>query len=292
MKKKYGESINQAIFLGPSLVFYMIFIAIPFGLSLYYAMTKWNGVSDHMTFVGFENFKKILTQDNEFRDSLIFTGKISVIIVILTNLLAMLFALALTQSLKFRNLLRAILFLPNVLGGLLLSFIWQFIFVIGFPAIGRLTGIALFNLQWLGTENTAFWGLVIVSVWQGVGYIMVIYIAGLANVPDELIESAYMDGGTGIQVFRHITIPLMMQSITVGLFWTISVTFKMFDVNYALTKGGPYNSTQSLALNIYNEAFMNNHYGLGTAKALIFFVIIVFITLLQVGITKRKEVEV
>ena len=201
-------------------------------------------------------------------------------------------ALLLTQALKTRNILRTIFFMPNVIGGLLLGFIWSFIFVKGFATIGELTGLAFFNLPWLGDAPTAFWGIVIVTVWKGAGYVMVIYIAGLTNVPKDMIEAARIDGATRLQMLSKITLPLIMPAITVCLFLTISWGFKVFDLIVSLTKGGPFNSTESVSLNIYQEAFRNNRYSdLGSAKAVIFFLIVALITVIQVTITKKREVE-
>ncbi|HZG56709.1 sugar ABC transporter permease, partial [Paenibacillus sp.] len=144
---------------------------------------------------------------------------------------------------------------------------------------------------WLGTAGTAFWGIVIVTIWQYAGYLMVIYIAALMNVPSELMEAARIDGATRLQLLRTIIVPMIMPAVTVCLFLTISWSFKVFDLNLSLTKGGPFGSTESVALNIYQEAFRNNRYGIGTAKALIFFVVVAIITTLQVYFTKKREVE-
>jgi raffinose/stachyose/melibiose transport system permease protein len=200
-------------------------------------------------------------------------------------------ALLVTKMLKSRNILRTIFFMPNLIGGLILGFIWQFIFIKGFASIGQITGLSLFELPWLGDANTAFWGIVIVSVWQGAGYIMIIYVAALQNVPQELIEAAKIDGANRLKILRHITLPMVAPAITICLFVTISASFKIFDVNLSLTNGGPFKSSEMLALNIYTEAFVNNRYGIGEAKALIFFLVVAVITIIQVMITKKREVE-
>jgi raffinose/stachyose/melibiose transport system permease protein len=162
----------------------------------------------------------------------------------------------------------------------------------GFAAVGHWTGIGFFQLPWLGTASTAFWGMVIVTVWQLSGYLMVIYIAAMMNMPRDLIEAAKIDAANRFQMLKNIIVPLVMPAFTVCLFLTLSWSFKVFDLNLSLTKGGPFGSTESVALNIYKEAFQNNRYGLGTAKSLIFFVIVATVTTLQVLYTKRKEVEV
>ncbi|SDE56227.1 raffinose/stachyose/melibiose transport system permease protein [Paenibacillus sp. UNCCL117] len=286
-----SNGMQQTVFLGPALTVYALIIALPFALNVYYSFTNWDGVSGRVAWVGLDNFLHVLTSDANFGYSFWFTARFTVTVVILTNLVGFIFAYMLTHAFKTRNLLRTIFFVPNVLGGLLLGFIWQFIFVQGFASIGRLTNLAFFELPWLGTENTAFWALVIVFVWHGAGYIMVIYIAGLTNVPKDMLEAAMLDGANRWQVLKSVILPLIMPIITVCLFLTIAWAFKMFDINFSLTKGGPFNSTESVAMNIYNEAFVNNNYGLGTAKALLFFIAVSVITTIQVTLTKRKEVD-
>lgn len=291
-KQKGTGWLPQLVFVGPAVFFFIIIVVIPFLMSIYYSFTEWNGVSTTIKWVGFDNFKQIIVGDQDFHKSFWFTIRFSVVMVILTNVVGFALALLLTQALKTRNVLRTVFFMPNVIGGLLLGFIWQFIFVKGFATIGEITNIGFFQLPWLGDAPTAFWGLIIVSVWQTAGYLMIIYIAGLANVPKDILEAAYLDGATRWQVLRSITVPLIMPSVTVCLFLAISWAFKMYDLNVSLTKGGPFNSTESVALNIYNEAFSNNRYGLGTAKSLIFFVVVAVITIIQVWVTKKREVEV
>lgn len=290
MNNKSGF-IQQWVLVGPALLFFTVIVLIPFGMNLYYSFTEWNGVSGTVKFIGLDNFKRILFEDSDFGKSFWFTIRFSVAEVVLTNLVGFLLALLLMRPFKTKNALRTVFFMPNVIGGLLLGFIWQFIFVKGFASIGEWTNWGFFNLPWLGDAMTAFWGIVIVAVWQGAGYLMIIYIAALSNVPSDMIEAAYIDGATRWDVLRKITLPLIMPAITVCLFLTISWAFKMFDLNLSLTKGGPYNSTESVALNIYQEAFRNDRYGLGTAKSVIFFVAVALISLIQVSITKKKEVE-
>ncbi|WP_169084411.1 carbohydrate ABC transporter permease [Paenibacillus sp. PL91] len=281
----------QLVFVGPVTIFFLLIMIIPFLLGMYYSFTDWNGVAGTVNWVGFDNFKQIFTNDADFWSSFWFTIRFTVVGVILTNLVGFFLAYLLTKKLKTRNVLRTIFFMPNVIGGLLLGFIWQFIFVKGFSTVGDMTGWSFFNLPWLGDETTGFWGITMVFVWQSAGYLMVVYIASLTNVSKEVLEAAEIDGATRMQVLRSIILPLIMPAITVCLFLAISWSFKMFDLNLSLTKGGPFKSTESVALNIYAEAFQNNRYGLGTAKSLIFFIVVAVITLIQVRVTKSKEVE-
>jgi len=287
-----SQAVLQLVFVGPALLFFAAVVLVPFFMSIYYSMTDWNGVTRTVVWTGLDNFRTILAADEAFRTSFWFTTRYTVAAVVLSNAVGFALALFLTMPLKTRNALRTVFFLPNVIAGLLLGFIWQFIFVKGFAAVGQLTGIAFFNLPWLGTASTAFWGMVIVSVWQMSGYLMVIYIAGIMNVPKDLLEAAKIDGAGKWQTLKSVIIPMVMPAFTVCLFLAISWSFKVFDLNLALTKGGPFGSTESVALNIYKEAFQNNRYGLGTAKSLIFFIIVAAVTSLQVYFTKRKEVEV
>jgi len=290
-KKKLKDAGLFALFVGPVFLAFTIIVLIPFFTGIYYAFTDWNGITGDIKWVGFDNFKYLFTQDKQFQDSFILTTKYTVVAIILTNGFGFALAILVTQMLKTRNILRTVFFMPNMVGGLLLGFIWQFIFVKGFASLGQLTHIPFFELPWLGDAGTAFWGIVIVSVWQGAGYIMIIYIAALQNVPQELIEAAKIDGANRFQILRHITMPLVAPAVTICLFLTTASSFKIFDANLSLTNGGPFKSTEMLALNIYTEAFVNNRYGIGEAKALIFFIIVAAITVLQVTISKKREVE-
>jgi raffinose/stachyose/melibiose transport system permease protein len=290
-KKKWKEAGLFTLFVGPVLLAFILIVLIPFFTGIYYAFTDWNGVTGSVKWVGLDNFKYVFTEDKQFQQSFILTTKYTVVAIILTNLIGFGLALLVAQRLKSKNVLRTVFFMPNLIGGLILGFIWQFIFVKGFASIGELTGIPLFELAWLGDAKTAFWGIVTVSVWQGAGYIMIIYIAALQNVPQELIEAARIDGANRFQVLRHITMPLVAPAVTICLFLTTASSFKVFDANLSLTNGGPFKSTEMLALNIYTEAFVNNRYGIGEAKALIFFIVVAAITVLQVTITKKREVE-
>jgi len=290
--KRISDAVQQLVFVGPALLFFSLIVLVPFLMSFYYSLTDWNGVTTRVVWTGLSNFKRILLEDSEFRNAFWFTARYTLAAVVFANAVGFTLALLLTQPLKTRNVLRTVFFLPNVIAGLLLGFIWSFIFVKGFAAIGEWTGIGFFKLPWLGTASTAFWGMVIVSVWQMAGYLMVIYIAAMMNMPRELIEAAKIDGAGRWKMLRSIIVPLVMPAFTVCLFLTLSWSFKVFDLNLSLTKGGPFGSTESVALNIYKEAFQNNRYGLGTAKSLIFFVVVATVTTLQVIYTKRKEVEV
>ncbi|WP_421383960.1 carbohydrate ABC transporter permease [Bacillus salacetis] len=290
-KTRYKRILSYAAFVGPALLFFLVIQIVPFLMGLYYSFTSWNGVSSVVEWVGIENYKKIFSDDPAFFNSFMFTTKFMFAAVIISNLIGFSFALLLNAALKTRNILRTVFFIPNVIGGLLLGFIWQFIFVKGFASIGNMTDIGFFKMPWLGDETTAFWGIVIVFAWQISGYMMVIYVAALQGVDNNLLEAAKIDGASSWAVLTKIIIPLILPAFTICFFLTISMAFKIFDLNISLTGGGPFNSTQSVAINIYQEAFQNNRYGLGTAKSILFFVVVAIFTTAQVMLTKKKEVE-
>lgn len=290
-KRLMSQAIQQMVFTGPAALLFAVIVALPFSLGVYYSMTNWNGVSGKVDWVGLDNFIAIFTQDPVFLSSLWFTIRFALVVLVVQNVVGFSLAYLLSKQIISRNLLRTVFFMPNVLGGIILGFIWQFIFIQSFPSIGKITQIGFFNWNWLGTEATAFMGLVLVAVWQGAGYIMVIYIAGISNVPKDLLEAAKIDGATSWTILTRMIVPLLMPTITVCLFFTLSTTFKMFDLNFSLTRGGPFNSSESVALNIYMEAFDSNRLGLGSAKALIFFLFVMLVSALQVSITRRREVD-
>jgi raffinose/stachyose/melibiose transport system permease protein len=289
--KKIRNASSFLAFVGPVFLVFAVIVIVPFIMGIYYSLTDWNGVTDKLKWVGFDNYKYIFKEDKDFHSSFWLTIKYTLAAVILTNIIGFVLALIVTQSIKTRNILRTIFFMPNLIGGILLGFIWQFIFNQGLVSVGELIKSDFLQQSFLGTSTGAFWAIVIVAVWQGAGYIMVIYVAALQGVPHELIESANIDGANRWQVLRKITIPMVAPAVTVCLFLTISWSFKIFDTNLSLTNGGPFGSTQMLALNIYNEAFTNNRYGVGEAKAIIFFVVVAIISILQVYLSKKREVE-
>lgn len=283
-----GGFSEQITFIGPALLFFTAMVIIPFISGIWYSMTDWNGISSKMSFVGLKNYITLIS-DTYFMKALWFTLLFTAAVIVLANLLAFVLALLLTSAMKLRNVFRAVFFLPNVISGLILGFIWQFIFVKVFAAIGDATHIGFFQLPWLGTTQTGFWAMVIVQLWQMAGYLMVIYIAGLTNVPVELIESSKIDGANFLQVLRYIKIPMVMPSITIAFFLTTSTAFKVFDLNYSLTNGNF--DTRGLAYDIYSTAFTSSSYGAGSAKAFIFFILVAAVTIVQTVYTKRKEIE-
>jgi len=289
LMKKTGLTL---LFIGPASIFFILIIAYPFFSGIYYSFTEWNGVNAKPIWVGMRNFIEIFKEDSQFFASFWFTVRFTVTTLIITNILAFTFALILIQPIKSRGPLRTVFFLPNVIGGVLLGFIWRFILVNGFGTIGELTNLQVFMLPWLGSPETGFWGIVIVYTWRSVGYLMIIYIAHLLNIDTHLLEAAKIDGASSFGMFSKIILPLSMSAITVCLFLVLSWTFKSFDIVLSLTAGGPFRSTETVALNIYYEAFSYSNFGIGSAKSLIYFILVGGVTMLQVRFTKNREVEV
>lgn len=287
MKHKKND-ISFWLFLAPVLIAMIAVVIVPLVYGVGYSFTDWNGIDDPKV-VGIKNYLK-LVKDQNFRNSLWFTAKFAVVSIFFINAFGLGLAMIVTQNIKSSKILRTIFFMPNLIGGLILGFIWQFIFIKAFSALGTLFGIESMK-GWLATTETGFWGLVILMSWQMAGYIMVIYIAHLESIDQELIEAAEIDGANAWQRFRHIIFPLIAPAFTVSMFLTLSNSFKLYDQNLSLTAGGPYNSTQMVAMNIYNTAFSENLMAYAQAKAVVFFIIVAAISLTQVYINKKREVE-
>ncbi|MFV0556278.1 MAG: carbohydrate ABC transporter permease [Lactovum sp.] len=277
------------LFLLPSLLGLIIVLFIPLFTGAYYSLTDWDGTIMNQ-FLGFRNYVKAF-QDPSFISSLIFTAKFTVVSVILINIVALSFAQLVTQKLgKWNTFFRTVFFMPNLIGGIVLGFIWQFVFNKAFQGISDITGLKFFE-GWLSTPSTGFWGLVILFIWQMSGYMMIIYVSFINAIPEEIMEAAAIDGATPVQTFIRVKLPMLMPAFTITLFLTLSNAFKMYDQNLALTAGGPYNSTQMASMNIFNEAFSNNNMAYAQAKAIIFLLIIVVISIIQILTTHKKEVS-
>jgi raffinose/stachyose/melibiose transport system permease protein len=290
-KQKTVGFLFHLLFLGPASIFFIIAVIIPFLLSIFYSLTDWNGISDTVNFVGLKNFIAIFGGQYAFSRAFIFTFSSAFINVLLVIILGTLAALVLTSGLPLRNYFRLAFYLPNIIGGMILGFIWRFIFLYGFPSIGKITALGFLKIPWLGSARGAFWAVIMVFVWQNIGYVMVVMTAGFKSISADVLEAAVIDGSAPAHTFFRIQIPLVMPYITICLFWTIAMALKTFEICLALTQGGPYGSTTTLALGIYYDAFSNNRYGIATAESLVFFFIVVGITSLQLAITGRKELH-
>jgi raffinose/stachyose/melibiose transport system permease protein len=280
-----------ASFTLPAFIAVLIVFIIPFVMNLYYSLTMWNGVSRTIKFVGLNNFVSLFKQDPQFWESGLFTIKYAVIFVILVNIIAMAMAIILNQKIKATNIYRTIFFIPNSISMVIVGFLWSFIFTGGFSSLYNLTGIKFFNLPWLGDPSYAFYSIIFVSIWQSLGFYMLIYLAGLQGIPIEIMDACQIDGaGFFDQVFR-IIIPLLAPTISICVFLSLANAFKVFDVILTLTHGGPGSSTSSFSINIYQEAFIFSKYGYGIAKSVIFFVMILIVSIVQRWLFNRKETE-
>ncbi|MEK3981348.1 sugar ABC transporter permease [Psychrobacillus sp. FSL K6-2836] len=279
------------LFTAPLFIIFLTVVVIPFVIGIYYSFFKWDGIgANPKVFVGFDNFIKLFG-DTRFLESTWKTTLFTILAVISVNIVGLVFALLVTSKLRTSNAARTMVFMPYLIGGLILGYIWQFIFLDVFTLIGEVTGLENVFFNWLIDMDFALYALVFVFTWQMAGYIMIIYIAGIQSIPNDVMEASMIDGASWWQRLKNITFPLLMPAFTISLFLTLSSAFKIYDVNLSLTGGGPANSTEMFAMNIYNEIFGYGNYGYGQAKAIIFFLIVAAITLTQVYITKKREVE-
>lgn len=269
------------IFVFPTLIAFTIVFIIPFLLGIYLSFTEFTTVTN-AKWVGLSNYVEMF-KDTGFLRALRFTTGFTIVSVITINLFAFLIALLLTRKIKGTNIFRTVFFMPNLIGGIVLGYIWQLI----------INGVLFkFDRTLTFSSTYGFWGLVILMNWQLIGYMMVIYIAGIQNIPAELKEASKIDGATGFQILKSVTIPMVMPSFTICLFLTLTNSFKLFDQNLALTGGAPGKKTEMIALNIYNTFYGRAGWeGVGQAKAVIFFVIVAVLALTQLALTRRKEVD-
>lgn len=275
LKKYYG------IFALPTTAAFTVAFLFPFVMGIYLSFTRFTTISD-AEFTGLSNYIAAFT-NRDFLNALWFTVKFTLVSVVSVNLIAFTLAMLLTRKMKGRNFFRTVFFMPNLIGGIVLGYIWQLI----------INGV----LERMGVTITfdpkyGFWGLVVLMNWQMIGYMMIIYIAGIGNIPSDLVDAAKVDGANGMEILRHVIIPMIMPSITICLFLTITNSFKLFDANLALTDGAPSRQTAMLALDIYKTFYGTvGSQGVGQAKAVIFFLMLGAISLIQLKITREREVE-
>ena len=277
MMKKYFP-----VFVLPTLLAFTIGFIVPFIMGVYLSFCKFTTVTD-AKFVGLQNYVKIFTEDGTFGHALWYTTAFTVVSVVLINVIGFAVALLLTKKIKGTNIFRTVFFMPNLIGGIILGYVWQLL----------LNGLLLqINKTLTYSSVYGFWGLVILMCWQQIGYMMIIYIAGIQNIPGELIEAAQIDGANKGQLLKHVITPMVMPSITICTFLTLTNSFKLFDQNLALTNGEPSNMSEMLALNIYNTFYGRTGWeGVGQAKAVIFFILVGAIAMIQNRLTRSKEVQ-
>ncbi len=286
------NALNQIVFIAPMLLCFIPIVIIPFLYALYMSFIRWNGISSVKTFVGFANFKQIFLNDREYWTAMLFSIKSTFTITLISNIMGLSFALLVCSiPRRIQGIARTLLLFPNIMSGVIMGFIWKFIFQKGFPSIAQITGLGFLARSWLADPQAAFWSITIVSCWQFAGYTMIIYIAGLMGISKEIHEASLIDGCPGILRFFKITLPLIMPSVTVCVFWVMVKTFTMYDLVSSLTEGGPFKTTMTVSMDLYAEAFTKNNYGLGSAKAILFFFLILAISSSQVAFTRSREVQ-
>lgn len=289
-RNRVDRTKNFCAFALPAVFIFATVVIVPFIYGMYLTFTDWNGVTDVKNLVGFANYMELF-RDAGFWNSMLLTLKYVFCSVLLVNLVAFLFAYMLTSGMKGQNFFRTGFFTPNLIGGVVLGFIWQFVFSRILVNIGDSTGWGIFSTSWLSDPNKAFWSLVVVTVWQLSGYMMLIYVAGFTGMSEDVLEAASIDGATGFQRLKSIVMPLMVPSFVICLFLTLSRAFMVYDVNLTLTGGEPYGSTRLVAMHVYEKAFTARQYGVGQAEAVFLFLVVAVISGLQVYIGKKKEVE-
>jgi raffinose/stachyose/melibiose transport system permease protein len=292
------RGLVDALFIFPCAFAFVMVIICPFFLGIYYALTDWNGVKPVVTWVGFSNFSGMF-REPQFIYSFLMTLMYTAINVVLVNVVGFMLSLLATSKVRLRNLYRAGFFVPNLIGGIVLGYIWQFLFNNVFINVGGGLNILFLQKSLIARTDTVIWAMSLVNTWQYAGYIMMIYVASIQAIPESIMEAANVDGaGYGMRV-RRILIPMMASAFTITLFLTLTTSFKQFDLNFTLTNGGPamrfmgkaIRSSQLLAMDIYSTANGSNLMAQAQAKAVVFFVVLVIFSLAQVYINKRREVE-
>ena len=298
MSSKAKRKLTDFLFLLPTLLAFVLVIIVPFILGIYYSFTDWQGTGAVSKTVGFENYAAIF-QDAGFLHSFLVTLLFTVLNIITVNVVAFVISLLVTSEIRGRNLYRAGFFVPNLIGGIVLGLVWQFIFSNILPSIGASLGWAGLSKSLISNKDTVMFTMVTVNTWQYAGYIMLIYVASIQGISKSVMEAAEVDGARYWTRVLKIQVPLMANAFTISLFLTLTNSFKMYDVNVALTNGGPISmfmnkpvqASELLALNIYQTAFKYNNMAQGQAKAVIFFVVLTIFSIIQVSWNKSKEVE-
>ncbi len=293
---KQSRLIN-VLFVAPCVFAFIMIIIIPFFFGLYYSMTDWNGVNNNVNFVGFKNFQTLLSSP-EFLYSFLITIAYTLINIFLVNIVSFGLSLMVTSKLRRRNFYRAGFFVPYLIGGIVLGYIWQFLLNNILVDLGYLLSIDILQTSFLSLPHTVIWTMAVVNTWQYAGYIMLIYVASIQSIPASLMEAANVDGANYITRVFRILIPMMANAFTISIFLTLTTSFKQFDMNLTLTNGGPatrfldipVKASQLLAMNIFSTATANRM-AEAQAKAVVLFIALLVVSLIQVSVNKKKEVE-
>jgi len=285
--KNFG---NYTLFIGPAMLVFTLLFLIPLVSELFYSFTNWNGINPTYKFIGIQNYARSL-KDKTYWTSFWFTIKFSVVVVVFSNLIGFAWAYVLSGDIPLKNFWRALIYAPRIIGGVVLGFLWRFIFQNVFVQFGKWSGVKWFAQEWFTTPESSFWALVIVMIWSLSGYLMIIYNSGIAAISKDYYEAAIVDGATRWQMLRSITIPLLRGTITRCLFIAINWAMLLYDTNLSLTNGNPYRTSEGVMMNIYATAFRSNQMAYGAAKSVLFVLILVIISFGQMKLTSRNEVE-
>ena len=291
MKTRARQNLSLLLCVLPALAVFTVFKLYPALSGVFYAMTDWNGLYQTYSFIGLANFAEVLKDVNYWR-SIEFTLKYVLVMVAVANVVALALAVAIESRKRGKGLFRTIFYMPNMISMVIGGYMWMFIFTRVLYFMADNWGMAFLDQSWIGDPRYAFWAIITVSAWGSVGYLMIIYMAALQGVSPQLKEAAYLDGAGAWQTFWRVTFPMIGHALTICVFWTLNAAFQVFDVVYTLTGGGPGRATQSVALNIYEEAFLGNvRFGYATAKSTVLFAIVLGITIVQLRLMKGREQE-
>ena len=288
---KAKTGVDYMLFMGPAIILFSLIFLYPLITEIIYSFSDWNGVDPSFKMVGFKQYTKVF-RDTQFWKSMWFTIRFSMVVVVLANLIGFMWAYILAKEIPFRNFFRALIFIPRVIGGVVLGYLWRFIIQNVFPYLGNLLRIPWLAQNWFTTPSSSFWGLVIVMTWSLSGYLMIIYGSGFAAIDKGYTEAATIDGANSVQRLFKITIPLLRPTITRCLFIAINWAMLLYDTNISLTDGNPFRSSEGVTLNIFVTAFANNRLAFGAAKSVIFILIVAGISIAQYVATSRKEVQI
>lgn len=288
-KNVLTEIKGSAIFLGPTMLLFTLLFLIPLVSEIFYSFTNWNGIDPTFKFIGLKNYLRTV-KDATYWTSFWFTIKFSVFVVVISNLIGFFWAYVLSGDIPYKNFWRALIYAPRIIGGVVLGFLWRFIFQNVFVQFGNWTGIKWFAQQWFTTPESSFWALVIVMTWSLSGYLMIIYNSGLAAISKDYYEAATVDGASKLTILKSITLPLLKGTTTRCLFIAINWAMLLYDTNISLTNGNPYRTSEGVMMNIYATAFRSNQIAFGAAKSILFIIVLLAVSFGQMKLTSRNEV--
>ena len=287
---KAGTIGNYALFIGPTMVLFTLLFLIPMVSEIFYSFTNWNGIDPTFDIIGIKNYIRAI-EDETYWTSFWFTIKFSIFVVLFSNVIGFAWAYVLSGDIPYKNFWRALIYAPRIIGGVVLGFLWRFIFQNVFVQFGEWTGISWFSQQWFTTPESSFWALVIVMTWSLSGYLMIIYNSGLAAISKDYYEAAIVDGATKWDTLKSITLPLLKGTTARCLFIAINWAMLLYDTNISLTNGNPYRTSEGVMMNIYATAFRSNQISYGAAKSILFIIVLLIISFSQMKLTARNEVK-